>query len=135
MGSPLSSFLTEAIMQDLQHQALANNNVKLWDRYIDDVLSIVKTHHIVKLFYTISNVTDGITFTMEKEKDGQIAFLHVLLRMDNGSIETQVYRKKTHTDQMLNYSSNHPMQHKMSCLRTLFDRIDTHCSTIETMKN
>ena len=96
------------------------------DRYIDDVLSIAKTHHI----------TDCITFGTGKEKGGQVAFLHILLtRMDNGSIETQVYRKKTHTDRILNYSSNHPVQHKISCLRTLINCIDTHCSTEETKKN
>ena len=88
------------------------------------------------LFHAINNITDGITFTMKKEKDGQIAFLDGLLRRtDNGSIETQVYRKKTHTDQILNYNSNHPTQHKISCLKALFNRIDTHCSTAKTKKN
>ena len=42
---------------------------------------------------------------------------------------TQVYRKKTHTDQLLNYNNNHPTQHKISCIKTLFNRIDTHCNT------
>ena len=135
MGSPLSSFLTEAVMQDLERQALANNkNVKLWDRYIDDAMSIAKTHHIENLFHTI-NTTDGITFTMEKEKDGQIAFMDIkITRTDNGSIETDVYRKRTHTDQILNYNSNHPTQQKVSCLKTLLNRIDTHCSTTESKK-
>jgi hypothetical protein len=136
MGSPLSSFLAEAVMQDLERQALANNkNVKLWDRYVDDVMSIAKTHHIENLFHTINNTTDGITFTMEKEKDGQIAFMDIkITRTDNGSIETDVYRKRTHTDQILNYNSNHPTQHKVSCLKTLLNRIDTHCSTTESKK-
>ena len=88
----------------------------------------MKTRHIENLFDTINNTTDGLTFTMEKEQAGQIPFL-------DGSIETQVYRKKTHTDQILNYNSNHPTQHKFSCLRTLFNRADTHCSTTESKKN
>ena len=98
MGSPLSSFLAEAVMQDLEHQVLLNNTeVKLWDRYVDDVFSIVKTQHIRTLFDTINNITDRIAFTIEKEKDGQIAFLDVLLtRTDNGTIETH-YTEKRHT--------------------------------------
>ncbi len=72
---------------------------------------------------------------MEKEKDGQIAFMDIkITRTDNGSIETDVYRKRTHTDQILNYNSNHPTQHKVSCLKTLLNRIDTHCSTTESKK-
>ena len=43
MGSPLSSFLAEAVMQDLEHKAVTNNNgIKTWDRYVDDVLASVK---------------------------------------------------------------------------------------------
>ena len=73
---------------------------------------------------------------MEKEKNGEIAFLDIkLCRTEHGFIEAQVYRKNTHTDQILNYHSNHPTQHKISCIRTLINRIDTHCNTTETKKN
>ena len=108
MGPPLSSFLAEAVMQDLECQALLNDTL-LWNRFVDDVLSIIKTQHIKTLFDTIKNITNGINFTMEKEKDRQIAFLDVLLtRTDNRTIETQVYRRETHTDQILNYNSKPP---------------------------
>ena len=53
---------------------------------------------------------------MEEEQNNQLAFFDVLLtRSDDGTIQTQVYRKKTHTNQLLNYDSNHPTQHKISC--------------------
>ena len=43
MGSPLSSFLAEAVMQDLENKAVTNNNdIKTWDRYVDDVFATVK---------------------------------------------------------------------------------------------
>ena len=136
MGSPLSSFLAEAVMQDLERQSVeSDKDIKLWDRYVDDVLSIAKTHHIENLLKTINSTTDGITFTMEKEKEGKIAFLDIeLTRTDDGSIETQVHRKNTHTDQILSYNSNHNTQHKASCLKTLLNRIETHCSTAEAKK-
>ena len=63
----------------------------------------------------------------KEEHNNQLAFLDVLLtRTNDGTINTQVYGKKTHTDQILNFNSNHPTQHKISCIRTLFNRIDTH---------
>jgi hypothetical protein len=73
---------------------------------------------------------------MEEEQNNQLAFLDILLtRTDDGTIQTQVYRKKTHTDQLLNYNSNHPTQHKISCIKTLFNRIDTHCNTKQAERN
>ena len=131
MGSPLSSFLAEAVMQDLEKRSVTNNNdIKTWNRYVDDVLATVKKDKTDDILYTINNTTENIKFTKEEEDNNQLAFLDILLtRTDDGTINTQVYRKKTHTDQILNFNSNHPTQHKISCIRSLFNRIDTHCNT------
>ena len=131
MGSPLSSFLAEAVMQDLENRSVTNNNdIKTWNRYVDDVLATVKKDKTDDILHTINNTTENIKFTKEEEDNNQFAFLDILLtRTDDGTINTQVYRKKTHTDQILNFNSNHPTQHKISCIRILFNRIDTHCKT------
>ncbi|XP_072420853.1 uncharacterized protein [Chiloscyllium punctatum] len=55
-------------------------------------------------------------------------------RTQNGEFTTKGYRKATHTDQVLNYESNHLNTHKRSCIRTLFKRATTHCSTPELQK-
>ena len=130
MGSPLSSFLAEAVMQDLEKRFVTNNsNIKTWDRYVDDVLATVMKDKTNEILQTINNTTENIEFTMGEEQNNHLAFLDILLtRTDDGTIQTQDYRNKTHTNQLLNYNSNHPTQHKISCIKTLFNRIDTHCN-------
>nr|VZI14967.1 unnamed protein product [Spirometra erinaceieuropaei] len=69
---------------------------------------------------------------MEEEENNQMAFLDVLVcRKDCGELKTKVFRKATNTMQVLNFNSNHPISHKRSCVRTLYRRVETHCSEPE----
>nr|VZI43034.1 unnamed protein product [Spirometra erinaceieuropaei] len=69
---------------------------------------------------------------MEEEENKQPAFLDVLVcRKDCGELKTKVFRKAKNTMQVLNSNSNHPINHKRSCVRTLYRRVETHCSEPE----
>ena len=69
-----------------------------------------------------------IQFTVEKESDGQLPFLDVLVtREEDGIISTSVYRKPTHTDQYLAFKSHHPMGHKRAVVRTLMHQAEALC--------
>ena len=58
---------------------------------------------------------------MEKESDGRIAFLDVLVERKGRKLSTGVYRKKTHTDQH-NFLSHH-YPRVISCLRNRAVRV------------
>ena len=67
--------------------------------------------------------TNSIKFTHEEEAEGTIPFFDTLLvRKESGEVKLLIFRKNTHTDQYLNFSSHHPLHQKMGVIRTLLDR-------------
>jgi len=59
--------------------------------------------------------TGNIKFIYEEQEDKQIPFLDTLLvRRKDGSVKLLVYRKKSHTDQYLNFGLHHPLNHKLT---------------------
>nr|VZI47108.1 unnamed protein product [Spirometra erinaceieuropaei] len=66
---------------------------------------------------------------MEEELNSQLAFLDVQgTKLVDGKIRTTVYRKATNIRRILHFRSNHPVGHKRSRVRALFQRVQTHCS-------
>ena len=73
------------------------------------------------LLHHINNLHQNVKFTMEKESNGELAFLDTLLKRNNGEISVLVYRKPIHTDQYLHYSSHYQTSCKESVV-SLFNR-------------
>ena len=106
--------------------------VKLWKRYVDDTMVIISDSLLEDFTQHINQIHPSIQFTREEEIDGQIAMLDANIKKDSeGKLSFSVYRKKTHTDQYLQFSSNQPLQHKLGVIRTLHHRAMTICSTEE----
>jgi len=131
MGSPLSGLIAEAVLQRLEVSAFSSKAPKFWARYVDDTFAILKRSEVNTLHETLNQIFTDIQFTIEEEHEGKLAFLDVLIDRIDGRLETRVFRKKTDTNRLLHYTSNHPVSHKRSCVRSLFGRISTHCSSEE----
>ena len=110
------------------------------------------THTVLKKIYSqkftdhLNSVDDDIKWTMESkvelraqlegstrigEEETSVRVARALAFLDtwmvvksDGSISTKVFRKDTHTDQCLNFDSNHPLEHKKGVVRTLMNRAD-----------
>ena len=129
MGDPLSAIMSNLFMEDLEQNAIpsapAECALSLWKRYVDDIIEKIKRGTIQALtdHLNIQDPTGNIKFTCEQEKELQLPFLDIkLIRNADGSIRLKIYRKATHTDQYLMFDSHHPIQHKLSVVRTLLNR-------------
>ena len=120
MGSPVSPVIANLYMKFLEQQAITTVSIncrpRLWKRYVDDILEIVKADQADNLtdYLNKSDPTRNIKFTNEQEKGGTIPFLDTLIACKpDGPVKLLVYRKATHTDQYLNFSSHHPILKKV----------------------
>ena len=68
-------------------------------------------------------------FTKEIEENGEIRFLDCLVTRDNNKIKTTIYKKPTHTDQLLDQSSYNPTSNKVTTIGTLTRRAQLVCDS------
>ena len=76
-----------------------------------------------------------IQFTKEIEENGKLPFPDCLVSRDNNELRTTVYRKPTHTDRLLDESSNNPTSHKATTIRTLTRRAQLVCDTPDSLRD
>ena len=132
MGSPLSPIVANIFMEKFEEEALASapHPPSLWKRYVDDTFVIWEEEHSNEFFQHINSIEEKIKFTAESTRaDGAMPFLDTLVtpRRD-GSLETRVYRKPTHTNQYLQWDSHHAINNKYSIISTLLHRAKNMCS-------
>ncbi|BHF73650.1 hypothetical protein SprV_0401673200 [Sparganum proliferum] len=124
MGSPISSLVAEPVLQELENVAFHYYEPAFWRPYVDDTFVIIERSRLTDLQDLLNGIFPDIQFIREEEHAEQLPFLDVLVtRTPNGELNTTVYRKATNRTQILNYHSNHPMAHKRSCVRALFQRV------------
>ena len=132
MGSPVSVTVANLVMEDVEGRALATTDIPLrfWKRYVDDTCTALPRSRCQELLEHLNSTEATIQFTLELESEGKLPFLDVLLQHHgDGSISTSVFRKPTHTDKYLDFTSHHPWAHKAAVAHTLRHRAGTHSST------
>ena len=102
MGGPTSEIYMQAL--EMTVITTANHPPKIWERHVDDVFSVIQRIYLQEL--------PNPSSTESRQ-----------------TISVKVYRKPTHTNQYLNYTSHHSASAKQSVITALFDRADNVVSS------
>lgn len=97
--------------------------------YVDDICTCVPTDRIDQCLNILNSLDDSIKFTCEKENNGSLPFLDLLLIKDEDNILIDLYKKPIASNRILNFKSHHPLQQKISIIKQLKNKIFSLCST------
>jgi hypothetical protein len=82
-------------------------------------------------YYRSSSATSIVlglpSISLWKQSESAILLLDVLLIKKENTLATKVYRKPTHSDQYLNFKSNHPPHVERGLILGLHNRASTIC--------
>ena len=75
-GSPVSPVVANLCMEVIEDLALSISTVppKIWKRYVDDSFVIIKKDSVSAFHDILNSIHPKISFTIETENNGQIAF-------------------------------------------------------------
>ena len=120
MGSPLASVLANIFMVFYESKRLNEYNLnkpKFYLGYVDDILlaAFDKEEDSLIFLNFLNKRHPNFKFTIEKQINHSIAFLHVLiLGINNQNLTLQTYHKLTYTGLLVNFKSFTSFSYKIS---------------------
>jgi hypothetical protein len=131
MGAPASSFLSEIFIQYLEHnyilRTLRKHNT-VYYRYVGDILIVYNCEntHINATRLQYNSLRRKLQFTIENEYNSRLNFLDLIIDRAQDHLQFGIYRKPTATDILINGNSCHPVEHEMSGVKYLINRLITY---------
>ena len=124
MGSPISPMLADLVLQDLEEVVLNKLSFKIYAyyRYVDDAFLIIPKNMIKEILENFNSYHSRLKFTHEIEFENTLSFINLLMiKKEDGIIETNWHRKNSFSGKYLHYFSNHPLQQKIAIIKNLVD--------------
>ena len=127
MGSPLAPVLANIFMGFHESKWLNEYNLnkpEFYLRYVDDILAAFGNEQDSLNFLNFSNNRHPyIKFTIEKQINHSIPFLHVFISgINNQTLTLVTYHKSTYTGFLLNFWSSSSFSYKISSIKFMIDR-------------
>ena len=134
IGSPLGPVLANIIMTKLEStivkELVDKSLVKLYMRYVDDTLLLVKDKDINYIHKRLNSFDKNIKFTIDTFPDGKVHFLDIKVDKNH----TDIYYKDTHTGQCTSFHSQTPWHLKTAWIKALFHGANKICSSKQTFQ-
>ena len=121
------SHFSEIYMQSLETTDIttADHPPKVREHHVDDVFLIVHKIYLQELLEHINNLHPQTQFTKEEDDNFTLPLFDTLVQRNHDeTILVKIYRKPTHTNQYLKFTSHNPISAKQSVITALFDRAD-----------
>jgi hypothetical protein len=87
------------------------------------VIAIVKRDKIEETVESLNNLSPTIRFTIEREVERKLPFLDLMLEVNGGKIEFDIYQRPQFVQRFIPNTSHHPVQHKMAAFETMIFRM------------
>ena len=127
IGSPLGPALANIFVG--YHESKLFSCVQkptIYFRYVDDIFK--HDGDIDDFLVTLNRLHPALKSTFEKEHDGKLSFLDILVERTELGFETSVYRKPTFYGQYIRWESFSPRKRKTNLIATLVHRALMICT-------
>lgn len=132
MGNPLGPTLANFFMAHMENKVLLETGThmpKLYLRYVDDIFAIFD-NDFNDFFNLLNEQHPNIKFTYEGGS-GTLPFLDTNIEISAPTFISTVFRKKTHTNLMLNFNAVCPTSWKTGLIKCLLHRAWKICANRE----
>ena len=131
MGNPLGPTLANFFMANIESKIFESpscDHPRFYVRYVDDIFAVFSFDTDFSRFLNILNKQHpNISFTYEGNCDS-LPFLDTEIKIDGQTFRSEVYRKKTNTNLILNYKAVCPRGWKSGLVYCLLNRAWKVCS-------
>ena len=110
MGSPPAPYLANIWLSNFD--PVISERAKLYQRYMDDILTVIKKSMIDSKLVEINQLHENLKFTIEKESEGRLPFLDLCLLHNNETVKNNMVLKTDRhgVDHEFPYSSSTKIQ-------------------------
>jgi len=128
MGSPISAIIAEIFLQQLEDTYikhwLDSKSITYYARYVDDIFIIYDLHKTNgnQITNNLNKIHHNLTFKPTYELNKTINFLDLTISRNDYKLNINIFRKPTTTDGTIHFTSNHPMEHKISAYQHHLER-------------